>query len=539
MRKIWFIGLTAVLALFFGVGQATAATLCVNPTGAMGCFTTVQAAVDAAAPGDQIWVAPGVYYENVLVQTPSITIQGGVYSSAAPIRRRVPTPPTWTPADPSLVIIDGRPDPNCADTGEAIWIDGADYVTIANLTVRHAYVDNIYSDGDYTTIDTVHSLSSETYDGVYIDADYATVRNCYITANPLGVEIYGDNAQVGNNSIYNNDNYGVYITGLAPVVVGNRIDGADYDGVYLGYADGGTVSQNTIRGASSYGVEVYDTDNCTVSSNDILSCTSGGIYMDLCDESAASGNYIGGINGDGIYVSYDTVGNNVISDNTVEDLYREGIDVLDLDTTVTGNTIRNTGRTGMAVSSDGGTISDNLVEGARDESEGYDLMVENTIVSKNVAQFNAGEGLRIEGDNNTISNNTARYNGSDWEGGFRIFGDNNTISGNLAEMNPGYGFTSYGDNTLAGNTATNNYRTGIYLVSTNGGTLQVNANVATNNHGEGIANFASTGTVNVINNTALGNRTDICNDIPGGAIITTFTGNTFATGGPTVDCCLQ
>ncbi len=99
---------------------------------------------------------------------------------------------------------------------------------------------------------------------------------------------------------------------------------------------------------------------------------------------------------------------------------------------------------------------------------------------------------------NTINNNTARHNGSEWEGGYYIDGDGNTLSGNLAEYNPGYGFYIDGDNTLTGNTAHGNYRTGIYLGSTGGGTLSLATSTVTGNQGEGIANFAgATGTVNI------------------------------------------
>lgn len=38
--------------------------------------TTIQAAVDAAQPGDTVRVPPGVYHENVLVNKDNITIEG-------------------------------------------------------------------------------------------------------------------------------------------------------------------------------------------------------------------------------------------------------------------------------------------------------------------------------------------------------------------------------------------------------------------------------------------------------------------------------
>jgi hypothetical protein len=62
------------------VCNATSASGC--PHGVAGQYTTIQAAVDAAAPGDWILVAPGVYHETgsdkagVLIETPGIHLRG-------------------------------------------------------------------------------------------------------------------------------------------------------------------------------------------------------------------------------------------------------------------------------------------------------------------------------------------------------------------------------------------------------------------------------------------------------------------------------
>jgi len=227
----------------------------------------------------------------------------------------------------------------------------------------------------------------------------------------------------------------------------------------------------------------------------------------------------------------------------VEATYYAGIYVDDHDTTITGNQVRNIfANDCFYVVGTGGTISNNLAEGGT-YGCGFDLEVDSMTISNNTAQFNSYEGFFVWGNDNTINNNTGRQNGDDdafagWPGGLWIEGDGNTLSGNLAEMNPGYGFYIDGANTLTGNTANDNYRTGIYLASTNGGTLMVNANVATNNHGEGIANNATT-TCYIVNNIALGNRTDICDDAPLAIPPDAFNGNTFATGGPGVPCCLE
>ena len=50
-----------------GFNLLSAATLCVNPSGASGCYATIGAAVSAAKANDRINVAPGQYAEAVIV----------------------------------------------------------------------------------------------------------------------------------------------------------------------------------------------------------------------------------------------------------------------------------------------------------------------------------------------------------------------------------------------------------------------------------------------------------------------------------------
>ena len=53
--------LGCALVAVFAVFQAAGAELFVDATGANGAYTTIQAAVDAAAEGDVVTVAPGTY----------------------------------------------------------------------------------------------------------------------------------------------------------------------------------------------------------------------------------------------------------------------------------------------------------------------------------------------------------------------------------------------------------------------------------------------------------------------------------------------
>jgi plastocyanin len=83
-------------------------------------YPTIQAAVDAAAPGDLVLVAPGIYKEEVTVTTPSLVIRG---------------------EDRNRVIIDG----------EFVRANGisvlADAVAIENMTARNARLNGFYWSG--------------------------------------------------------------------------------------------------------------------------------------------------------------------------------------------------------------------------------------------------------------------------------------------------------------------------------------------------------------------------------------------------------
>jgi plastocyanin len=81
---------------------------------------TIQAAVDAARPGDLVLVGPGVYREEVKITTPSVVLRG---------------------RDRDRVVVDGEfQRPN----GISVTADG---VAVENLTVRNALVNGLFWTG--------------------------------------------------------------------------------------------------------------------------------------------------------------------------------------------------------------------------------------------------------------------------------------------------------------------------------------------------------------------------------------------------------
>ena len=81
-------------------------------------YETIQDAVDASNPGDLVLIDKGIYYEEVVVRTPSITIRG---------------------IDRNEVIIDGE-----FEKANGIIVAGVDGVAVENITARNALLNGFY-----------------------------------------------------------------------------------------------------------------------------------------------------------------------------------------------------------------------------------------------------------------------------------------------------------------------------------------------------------------------------------------------------------
>ncbi|MDJ0770149.1 MAG: right-handed parallel beta-helix repeat-containing protein [Ilumatobacter sp.] len=173
-------------------------------------FDSIQAAVDAAQPGDLVLISPGTYNEAVDVVTDEITIRG---------------------TDRDGVVLDGR-----LELDNAIRILGADGVAVENLTTtnytnngvfwiastgyRASYI-TTYRTGDYGIyafdsvqgqIEHSHTIGSRDA-GVYIGQCYpcdAVITDVVSSHNGLG---YSGTNSGGNllivNSVWHNNRVGI------------------------------------------------------------------------------------------------------------------------------------------------------------------------------------------------------------------------------------------------------------------------------------------------------------------------------------------
>lgn len=130
------------LLLAASAQQAEAKTLCVNSTGSHPCFAKIQAAVDAASNGDIIFVAPGIYKEDVVIDR-SVSLLAMV---------------------PGAAIIDA------SGLSNGVYIDGFDHPGLATVEVSGFVVRNAVNEGI-----------------LIANASFVTVRNNRVTANDQGL----------------------------------------------------------------------------------------------------------------------------------------------------------------------------------------------------------------------------------------------------------------------------------------------------------------------------------------------------------------
>jgi hypothetical protein len=147
---------------------AYSATLCVNPGGTPPCYGSIQAAINAANPGDTIQVHAGTYFESdIAVNVDDLTIEGVM----ATFSRVKGVGTIIAPADPKNVIVDAF------GGSDGFNISGA-RVTIKNLTVRFAGNNNIYSTAENTTLNNVRVLSGSR--NIYVTNNHFTLGNSLV-----------------------------------------------------------------------------------------------------------------------------------------------------------------------------------------------------------------------------------------------------------------------------------------------------------------------------------------------------------------------
>jgi parallel beta-helix repeat protein len=201
--------------------RVTGNTLYVNETGSGGAYTSIQDAINAAIPGDTVFVFNGTYFEKLVVNK-VINLEG--------MNRENTT-------------ING------GGSGIVITVNNAIAVNITGFNVTNGSI------------------------GMRLYSSNHTISRNIITANiDNGVEIdTSSNINIIDNIISYNKEYGFRITSSANILVkDNNISSNNYYGIYLDDSTFNTFSGNNISNNNNGGLYVRNSPNQNITNNTFI-----------------------------------------------------------------------------------------------------------------------------------------------------------------------------------------------------------------------------------------------------------------------------
>jgi parallel beta-helix repeat protein len=235
-----------------------------------GNFTSIQAAINNALPGDTIRVYSGIYNESLHIDTNGIIIEG--------IDQEL-----GLGEDEGFPIVDG------GYSGDVIILT-ADNIVIRNLIIRNS---------GQTLFDA----------GIHIYSDYNTITRCVFYGNR-----YGINVNLHDNNIINEN---IITLNLA-------------DGIIIFSSKENTISKNNISDNELQGIFLLDANQNLITQNVINLNGNDGVHIsDFCQYNEISYNTIN-LNGiDGIKMFFHDNNDNILLGNTINYNVWNGIHFMD------------------------------------------------------------------------------------------------------------------------------------------------------------------------------------------------------------------
>ncbi|UCG69209.1 MAG: right-handed parallel beta-helix repeat-containing protein [Thermoplasmata archaeon] len=286
-----------------------------------------------------------------------------------------------------------------------------------------------------------------TFSGLYLDSGQNQGYSGYATGQGL-LTFYNCSNIVINNSIFSNNNYGIYVRDSNNVQIfsNNFLDG-NY-GIFSRESPNGLMTNNIFSGNNG-GIFLYETTDHVIEDNEITGrVTNWGIGMFRVESTEIRNNIISHSKV-GIDIQDTTnceIDNNLVLDN------KEGITLSDSVVNLTSNQLYNNTEFGLSIPWDSmsciSTMTDNVINGYDAEELYYyeteDVVIENRIID---SKSNGYKGNLTEQGVITLYN-------------CRHFEINNNILNNNT-----YGIYLYRStcNQIFGNTLKDNYWGGVYL----------------------------------------------------------------------------
>jgi parallel beta-helix repeat protein len=243
--------------------------------------TSIQDAIDAAKPGDKLYVYSGMYNEDIATNKSINLIGENKYTT----------------------IINGSLN---------IYLN---YLNISGFTIQNG---GITTHSDYNSIS--NNIIINNWDGIYLySSNNNTISGNTITNNSNGIDFYSSsNNAISGNIIINND-YGIRTITYCNnnVISENIISNNNKDGIHFwGPCNNNVISKNIISNNSEDGIYTHDS-SASISENTIKNNSRYGIFLEYSLSNTLSGNTISNNNCTGIYLFGYSSGNIIYHNNLI------------------------------------------------------------------------------------------------------------------------------------------------------------------------------------------------------------------------------
>ena len=306
-------------------------------------FTTIQAAVNAASPGDIIRVCAGTYHEQVVINTEVILeADNGVIVEPNTVVANA-TGPTGDPIAAIILaqnstniqlegfIVDGTANKivDCSPRLIGILYQDASGI-IAHNSVRHMRLGTSFAGCQSGNAIEVESSGSGHASVTIVSNAIDTYQKNGITANEPGTRV----------SITQNT-----VSGVGPTI------GAAQNGIQVGFGAQGQIVGNEV--ANNIYSPCVSASNCSANASGILIYQSDGVQLQ---------HNVLGVNQVGIFVA---ANNTIVGSSTIfHSVALDGIALVGNGNTASGNNVSNSDDAAVFIQGNSNTVSANTFTGA-------------------------------------------------------------------------------------------------------------------------------------------------------------------------------
>lgn len=278
-----------------------------------GNYSKIQDAIDAASPGDIIFVYSGLYEENIIISTSicligedkyTTVINGMKYSSVIVISADNTQIQNFT----------------VQNAKDDIPFAGIEIINAGDVLISHNIIQNntgfgISLQGSTTarTIVKSNTIRNTSY-GIYVfNSPEVKITKNTIYNNLEGVYIINSFASEIINNKFTNRDLGIHLESTSNNLVQGNVIADNANGMYAFNSSEITFCDNTIGENRWYGLWLKDTSYCVVDHNDISTNIDVGLFLESSFDTIVTNNTLWD-NDNGIYLK-DCAGNLIQNNN--------------------------------------------------------------------------------------------------------------------------------------------------------------------------------------------------------------------------------